>query len=63
MDDEGAVPGSRDVRVVLQSDPIARIVGPRLGNPLVLGCVLALLVIAMIVFGPASDSRFIYTDF
>jgi hypothetical protein len=63
MDDFGAVPGSRDVQSVLQSDPIARLAGPQLGKPIVLGLVLALLIVLMIVFGPASDSRFIYTDF
>jgi hypothetical protein len=63
MDDHGAVPGSRDVRLVLRSDPIARLLGERIGTPAVLGTVLALLVIGMIVFGPSTDSRFIYTDF
>jgi hypothetical protein len=29
----------------------------------VLGAVLALLAVAAIVFGPSTESRFIYTDF
>ncbi len=57
------VPGSRDVEDVLETDPIHRILGPRLAHPVVLGFVLFALALAMIVLGPASESRFIYTDF
>ncbi len=61
--DHLVVPGSRDVADVLATDPIHRFLGPRLAHPVVLGCVLFAIAIAMIVLGPASDSRFIYTDF
>ena len=57
------VPGSRDVADVLVTDPLSRVLGRRLMNPFVLGLVVFGLVIAMIVFGPSSESRFIYTDF
>jgi len=57
------VPGARDVAEVLRTDPIARVLGTRLTSPWVLGIVLAAIVIAMIVLGPSTDSRFIYTDF
>lgn len=57
------VPGARDVRVVLASDPVYRILGKRLASPWILGATIALLIVLMIVFGPSSDSRFIYTDF
>lgn len=64
MDDRrGDVPGARDVRQVLRSDPLYRVLGARLADPWVVGIVLALLAIAMIVLGPATESRFIYTDF
>lgn len=63
MDDYGDVPGSRDVLSVLRTDPISRVIGVRLGTPIVLGIVIACLIAAMIVLGPASESRFIYTDF
>ncbi len=61
--DHLVVPGSRDVADVLASDPIYRLFRRRLAHPLVLGGVLFVLVLAMIVFGPSSESRFIYTDF
>jgi hypothetical protein len=64
MDDHrGDVPGSRDVRDVLRSDPLYRTLGVRLANPWVMGFVLALIAIAMVVLGPSTESRFIYTDF
>jgi hypothetical protein len=63
MDDANDVPGARDVADVLSTDPIARILGARIEIPIVLGLTLALLIALAIVFGPSSDSRFIYTDF
>jgi hypothetical protein len=63
MDDFGDVPGARDVRDVLSSDPLARLAGAHMDRPLIVGALIALLIVATIVFGPASDSRFIYTDF
>jgi hypothetical protein len=61
--DHLVVPGSRDVTDVLETDPIRRILGMRLAHPAVLGFVLFALAVAMIVLGPSSESRFIYTDF
>ena len=58
-----AVPGARDVTDVLRTDPLFALLGTRLAHPIVLGCVLFAIVLAAIVFGPSSDSRFIYTDF
>lgn len=64
MDDRrGDVPGARDVREVLRGDPLYRLLGMRLANPWVTGTVLALIVIAMVLLGPSTESRFIYTDF
>ncbi len=63
MDDYGEVPGARDVRDVLASDPLAALVGQNIERPVVVGAMLFFIVVLMIVFGPASDSRFIYTDF
>ena len=64
MDDRNIkVPGARPVADVLASDPFYRMLGSRLAQPWVLGCVIALLTILVIVFGPSADSRFIYTDF
>jgi hypothetical protein len=57
------VPGARDVRVVLATDPIYRVLGKRLTSPWVLGATIAVLIVLTIVLGPSSDSRFIYTDF
>jgi hypothetical protein len=57
------VPGARDVTDVLMSDPLFRIMHGRLGNPLWLGVALFVIVIAMILLGPSTESRFIYTDF
>ena len=57
------VPGARDVAEVLRTDPIAALLGTRLTSPWVLGVVLAAIVIAMVLLGPSTDSRFIYTDF
>jgi len=63
MDDYGEVPGARDVRDVLASDPLAALVGNHIERSVVVGLMLFVLVALMIVLGPASDSRFIYTDF
>jgi len=63
MDDSGEVPGSRDVADVLSSDPIAVVVGAAIAKSYALGLIMALLIVGMIVFGPSTDSRFIYTDF
>ena len=57
------VPGARDVREVLRSDPLYRTFGARLADPWVMGVVLALITIAMLILGPSTESRFIYTDF
>jgi len=57
------VPGAHDVRVVLATDPIYQVLGERLASPWVLGATIAILIVLMIVLGPSSDSRFIYTDF
>ena len=57
------VPDARDVRDVLRTDPVYRLMLGRLANPWLLGVVLAAVVIAMIVLGPSTESRFIYTDF
>ena len=64
MDDRpGDVPGARDARDVLRSDPLFRMLGMRLADPWVVGVALALIAIAMVVLGPSTESRFIYTDF
>jgi len=57
------VPGALNVEEVLADDPFYRVLGRLLARPGVLGFVLFVLVIAIIVFGPSSESRFIYTDF
>ncbi len=57
------VPGAVSVEEALADDPMYRAFGRLLARPLVLGVVLFLLVIAIIVFGPSTESRFIYTDF
>ena len=57
------VPGARDVGDVLTSDPLFRVARGRLGTPLWLGVALFVIVIAMILLGPSTESRFIYTDF
>lgn len=64
MDDKHIeVPGARDVESVLATDPIFRIFRLRLARPHILGVIIAILILLMIVFGPSTDSRFIYTDF
>lgn len=64
MDDADIrVPGAQDVREVLRNDPFYRLLGARLTSPWVLGAVIGAIVVLMILFGPSSDSRFIYTDF
>jgi hypothetical protein len=63
-DDEfSRVPSALPPRLALRHDPIVVMLGTSLANPFVLGLVIALLAVAMIVFGPSTDSRFIYTDF
>jgi len=57
------VPGSKNVEEVLELDPIFKLIGMRLANPAILGLVLFLIVVAVVLLGPASESRFIYTDF
>ena len=64
MDEHDAgVPGALDVRTALRHDPLYRLLRGALTNPFVLGATLALLALVAVVFGPSSDSRFIYTDF
>jgi hypothetical protein len=65
MDDRGVieVPGALPVSEVLRDDAFYRVLGARLAHPLVLGLVIATIVVAMILLGPSTDSRFIYTDF
>lgn len=57
------VPGARDVREVLKTDPIYKFAAAFLRSPWGLGVVLAIIIIVMIILGPATESRFIYTDF
>ena len=57
------VPGAQDVEDVLEHDPVFRVLGFWLAHPVILGIVLFLIVVAIVVLGPASESRFIYTDF
>jgi hypothetical protein len=57
------VPGAQDVEDVLEHDPEFRNHGFWLAHPVILGVVLFLIVVAIVVLGPASESRFIYTDF
>ena len=57
------VPGSRDVGDELETDPFYRAAGRRLTNPWILGFVLFVIIVTMIVLGPSTESRFIYTDF
>jgi hypothetical protein len=61
--EHGIVPGSREASDVLNSDPLFRLSRRQLTRPWVLGMALFVLVVAMIVFGPSTESRFIYTDF
>jgi len=65
MDDHGQieVPAARRVRDALRDDPIFAVLGNALTKPVTLGLVVALLTVAMILLGPSSGSRFIYTDF
>ena len=57
------VPGAQNVEEVLAHDPVYAVLGRRLAHPVVLGVVLFLIVVVMVVFGPSTESRFIYTDF
>lgn len=64
MDDRNVeVPGAREVTQVLAADPLYRVLPRVLSSPWTLGIILAVIVAAMVIFGPSSDSRFIYTDF
>jgi hypothetical protein len=62
-DRDVVVPGAVDVRTVLRLDPLFRVAGSALTSPYVLGAVFAVLAVVAIVFGPSTESRFIYTDF
>ena len=62
-DDRITVPGAREASDVLRTDPIFTVLGPWLHHPLVLGAVLFILTVAVVILGPAAESRFIYTDF
>jgi hypothetical protein len=57
------VPDARPPSEVLRTDPIFFVLGNALANPYILGFICGLLAILMIVAGPSTDSRFIYTDF
>ena len=59
----GGTPGARPVAEVLAGDPAVRLLGRSLWRPWALALLLFVLVIGMIVFGPATEARFIYTDF
>ncbi len=62
-DDRIVVPGARDVRAVLAADPIYAVARTLITRPLSLGLILFALALAVLVFGPSTESRFIYTDF
>ncbi|HEY5096207.1 MAG TPA: hypothetical protein VII69_13930 [Candidatus Eremiobacteraceae bacterium] len=57
------VPDSRAPNEILATDPVYAVLGHSLTNPVVLGIICAFLAIVMIIAGPSTDSRFIYTDF
>jgi len=57
------VPDARQPNEILKTDPIYFVLGQSLTNPVILGIICGLLAILMIVAGPSTDSRFIYTDF
>jgi hypothetical protein len=57
------VPGSRDVADVLETDPLFSLLHASLARPALLGAVVFGLILLMLIFGPSSESRFIYTDF
>ena len=57
------VPDARPPNEILKTDPIYFVLGQSLTNPVILGIICGLLAILMIVAGPSTDSRFIYTDF
>jgi hypothetical protein len=64
MDDQHIdVPDARPPNEILRTDPIYSILGNTLSNPIILGIICGLLAILMIIAGPSTDSRFIYTDF
>jgi len=62
-DREIVVPGAVPIETVLRTDPLYRLLGTRLRSPWILGVVLALFALTVVVFGPATESRFIYTNF
>jgi hypothetical protein len=57
------VPDARAPNKILETDPVYFVLGHSLTNPVILGIVCGLLAILMILAGPSTDSRFIYTDF
>jgi hypothetical protein len=64
MDDRNIdVPDARAPSEILITDPVYAVLGHSLTNPVILGIVFGLLAIVMILAGPSTDSRFIYTDF
>lgn len=62
-DDRIVVPGARDVRLVLATDPLFRIARRLIEHPVALGLILFALALLVLVIGPSTESRFIYTDF
>jgi hypothetical protein len=64
MDDRHIdVPDARPPDEILKTDPVSFVLGKSLTNPYILGIICGLLAILMILAGPSTDSRFIYTDF
>ena len=64
MDDRNvAAEGLREVTEVLSQDPLYRLAPRVIASPWTLGIVLAIIAAAMVIFGPGTGSRFIYTDF
>jgi hypothetical protein len=64
MDDKlSDIPDARISYEVLQSDPFFRFIGHHITNPWMLGTVLSIIILLMLIFGPSTESRFIYTDF
>jgi hypothetical protein len=54
---------ARDPQQLLAHDPFYRACRGLFRSPIALGIVIATIIVAMIVFGPSTESRFIYTDF
>ena len=64
MDDRHLeVPGALEPSEALRGDPGYELLKNHLTNPVALGIVLALLIIAMVILSPSAQSNFIYTDF